>query len=376
MSVSKRINENGDVNYSVYVCVTSRLKKSMRVQRRRANVESLKKAQSLEKELLYLCHQELREREGRDFSWGAIVKKWYDFERNNPYSEISAITRDDYFGSLKKWTLPFWDKEASCITKRDIREVIYSLESESKSRGYQVKVKATINKVINWGIDEGHICNMSCSPAEGVKLRKRFEKSPEILTESEVRKLLEAAKELESPWYPIWASALLSGCRSGELYALTWDDVNFEEGIIRISKSFNKRDGKVKSTKSGKWRNVPISSELRTLFVELRTQSNSRKEVLPRLRDWTRGNQAKAIRQFSSGMGLPSIKFHTLRACFATILIQKGNPPAVVMKICGWSTLETMARYVRLAGIDEAGVTDSLRLLPNSFGENVISLSQ
>jgi hypothetical protein len=33
------------------------------------------------------------------------------------------------------------------------------------------------------------------------------------------------------------------------------------------------------------------------------------------------------------------------------------------MKICGWKDLKTMQYYIRLAGVDERGATDSLRLL-------------
>jgi integrase len=66
---------------------------------------------------------------------------------------------------------------------------------------------------------------------------------------------------------------------------------------------------------------------------------------------------------FCKGIGLPSIRFHALRACFATQLMAHNIAPARVMKICGWRDLKTMECYVRLAGIDERGATDCLQLL-------------
>jgi integrase len=98
--------------------------------------------------------------------------------------------------------------------------------------------------------------------------------------------------------------------------------------------------------------------------------------LLRRSSSWDKGQQATILRKFCLGNGLPSVRFHTLRACFATQLIATGIPPTVVMKICGWRDLKTMQRYIRLAGIDEAGATEVLRFVPSEEAvmEKVVSL--
>ena len=48
----------------------------------------------------------------------------------------------------------------------------------------------------------------------------------------------------------------------------------------------------------------------------------------------------------------------------------------MVMEISGWKDFKTMQRYIRLAGIDEAGATEALRFIPTEEAvmERVVSL--
>ena len=205
---------------------------------------------------------------------------------------------------------------------------------------------------------------MDRSPAWGISLGRDEEKKPEILTLTEIRKLLQEARRMNHEWFPVWSTALLTGMRSGELYALLWTDIDFENKTITVNKSYIPRMKVIKCTKAGYWRHVPLSDELIALLNELKAQEPNRREVLPRFYEWTRGGQARILRAFCTGIGLPSIKFHTLRACFSTQLIRSSVAPAVVMKVCGWKDLETMQRYIRLAGIETQGATNVLKVLP------------
>ena len=81
--------------------------------------------------------------------------------------------------------------------------------------------------------------------------------------------------------------------------------------------------GGEKSTKSGHWRTVPISQELRTVIVELRDERGSEDFVLPRLTGWKSGFAGTITRDFLKEIGIEKdIVFHTLRACFATHLLE------------------------------------------------------
>lgn len=65
---------------------------------------------------------------------------------------------------------------------------------------------------------------------------------------------------------------------------------------------------------------------------------------------------------FLTGPGLPEIRFHDLRAAQATIMLTRGIQPIKIMIQGGWKDLKAMQIYVRKAGVDIKGSTDSLEL--------------
>jgi len=146
---------------------------------------------------------------------------------------------------------------------------------------------------------------------------------------------------------------------------------------------FSVKPEKLKSygeLKARYWRTVPLNSRLYWFLVDYLEKNNFGSDefgqrVFPILADLKRGHQAKVLRAFCTANGLTPIKFHTLRACFATHLLAAGVPEAKVMKIGGWRDRDTMMIYVRMAGIDEAGATEALDLRPREeiFPETRVS---
>jgi integrase len=149
--------------------------------------------------------------------------------------------------------------------------------------------------------------------------------------------------------------------RSGELYALTWDKVDFEVARIRVDRNWNNKDG-FKGTKSGDDRNVDMAPELVTLLKDLKLKTAHTGFVLPRLGRWDKGEQARELQLFLGAIGIPPVRFHDLRATWATLMLSRGVESVKVMSMGGWRGMDTMMRYVREAGIDIKGITHGLKI--------------
>lgn len=361
--IKKYLDLNGEELWEVYVNIRSQTS-SIRVQKRLKGAKTEAQAKKQEIQLTRECERELLLKESKGISWSELLEKYELHQKQDFSSKLSAQTKADYVATIRKHTNGWMARESSGINPSDVRELFIET-ANVLSVAHQIKVKSILNKIFSYGIESGLIKNMPMLPTAGIKFQKEEEKMPEILTISEIKKLLFAARELEHRWYPVWAFALLTGMRNGEIYALLWDDVDFDNKIINLTKSFNKRSGQTKCTKGGYWRHIPISSELETLLKELKLKSSGNPHVLPRIRDWNKGYQARELRAFCQSIGIPSIRFHALRACFATQLIRQGIPAIQIQKICGWKDLETMQRYIRLAGIEISGVTENLKILPD-----------
>lgn len=337
---------------------------SKQIARRRAEgIKTKQEAAKLEKRFITECERELFHRKDEEVKWAVLVDDYELAMRSGDVfaRQLAKATQSHYVYLLRQYTLEWNDLRIDEIDRYRAWTLLENVENENglAKREY---LYSAIKGLFDWAVLSGKFKTTKLCPVEGYKSRKRKEeKMPEILTLSEIRKLLKTAREIDHAWYPVWALALYTGMRSGELYALEWDKVDFDNSLIYVHQAWTNKTG-IGPTKGRYWRTVPLNQELIKFLKELKLKTGSQKEVLPRFWQWDDGRQAEVLRSFCVGHGLTSIKFHTLRACFGTQLIKEGVAPAIVMKICGWKDLKTMQRYIRLAGVEVAGATDKLKL--------------
>jgi integrase len=304
------------------------------------------------------------DRDSRAFkepSWSTFLSRYYvELDRR----DISKKTIDNIKLCLGAYTREVWgEKLISEISGQEIRELIRKHESLSES--HKKNILKYIRGCFNYAVESGAL---KVNPTPQMKFRIG-DKLTAVLTIPQVKIILDYCRRSGEEWYPIIATALYTGLRNGELYALTWDKVDLDKRTALIDTSWNSKDG-FKDTKSGDDRIIELAPELVQIFKELKLKYSACSNfVLPRIDKWDKGEQARELRRILMGLGLPRVRFHDLRATWATIMLSRGIAPIKVMSMGGWKDLKTMQRYIRKAGVDISGISDGLSL-HNPFQES------
>jgi len=356
--------ENGKKVFEVYLNGFDAL--GRRVQKRKRSIETLRKAQTIEFELKRELAQ-LKE-EAVPFRW----HEWFDECMRRMKIEYKPSTLYNYETQIRKWIHPHWSNlEIRQISKTEVYDTIFVKCKDIVSPNNRKTILKMVKRLFQLAVEDGLIDR---NPCVGVQV-KVAEVEQKVLTNTEVEIFLKEAKITNHKFYPIWALALMTGMRSGELYALKWTDIDFDSKTISVSKQWTSKNG-LGSTKTGRTRIVPISESLLQFLKEHRLKSPPDQEcILPHYRDWQNGEQARVTRDFCQSIGVTPVKFHDLRATFITNLLSRGESLARVMSLVGHSQLKTTNGYLRKAGVDVQGGTDKLGYkLPDLTGAKVLSL--
>ena len=348
MAIQVETNKDGKKIYTVYCDGIDN--RGKRVQLRRRGVKTEREAKAVEFELKrQIANQK---DQAPCYTWD----EWFAICLERMRVELKPSTIIEYVGKNTHWIEPFFKgKLLRDITPQDVHEVVYNPEFDVTWYTRRGTLRR-ITRIFQMAMEDGLI---TANPSLRVRV-KVPESRKAVLNRNEVDKLLLEAKRVEHRFYEVWVLAVMTGMRSGELYALKWDDICFEQRVIWVQRSWTSKNG-FGTTKSARYRVVPISDELDYFLKEVKLRGASRDGyVLPRMNEWTRGNQAQVIKDFCIGIGITPIRFHDLRATFITQMLAKGVSLAHVMAIVGHAEIKTTQGYLRLAGLDLKGATEAL----------------
>lgn len=140
---------------------------------------------------------------------------------------------------------------------------------------------------------------------------------------------------------PLVTLALDSGARLGELLALRWQDVNFDDRTIRIERTWQRDRFEPPKTKKSR-RTIGVSARTTALLAATPTPIDRSALLFPngegKPLDAT--GVTRAFQAVLKSHGIRSMRFHDLRHACATLALAAGVPIHVVSERLGHSTVQ------------------------------------
>ena len=220
-----------------------------------------------------------------------------------------------------------------------VSEITPSLISQYKIKRRHVKVAlnrelSLLKVVFNLAIREWQWVKEN--PVSMVKLEKEHPGRVRYLTEEEFDRLLNE--------FPEWLKSIVmvarhTGLRKENILSLTWSQVDLFRRLITID-----------HTKNNERLSIPLNETLLSLFKQL---SRVRHINSPYVFSKPDGSRYRFIhnefRKAVKRAGVTDFKFHDLRHCFASALVQKGVELYQVQRLLGHRSNAMTQRYAHLS---------------------------
>jgi integrase len=172
----------------------------------------------------------------------------------------------------------------------------------------------------------------------------------------EVRRFLRAARDDGQDGLTLYATAIFTGLRQGELAALQWADIDLDRRQTVVQRSFSG------PTKGGDVRYVLIVDDLLPILRDWRLKAGGSWLVFPNERGNMQQRGARIFKQrfhrVLDAAGFPRppaderavhyINFHGLRHTFASHWVMDGGDLFKLQKILGHKTVQMTMRYAHL----------------------------
>lgn len=226
------------------------------------------------------------------------------------------------------------------ISPADIRIFQNKIISEEYSQTYLKLINSTLSSIFNFAVKFYKLKENPCHKAGSIG---RVKTKMNIWTLEEFKKVINECKEERFDIYTILNVLFFTGMRIGELKALTYEDIDFENKSIKINKTLVKINGKDISTSpktESSNREILIDDNL-IKILKLYCNKLYKVSNTSRLFLLNETNIRKMMKKFAKKAGVKEIRVHDLRHSHASLLIYLGVNPLAISKRLGHDNLET-----------------------------------
>lgn len=328
---------------------------------------------------------------------GVYLDTWLDSKRH-----LDSKTRSDYAGGLEHIKSVLGGIRLQRLKPVDIQ----SLHTALADMGLAPRSQRHDAMLLKSALKEAVALQLIVrNPAEALKVKlPRVKRKAEAFTKEEAAQFMRAARgELvrarsggaknkgkrsevieasdpkPSPYYPVFYLMLALGLRRGEVLGLRWQDVDLEEGVLKVRQALTmngKGKARIKEVKTpASRRTLYLSHDVTAILREHREKMTVLFGELELVFVSAEGgfidpdNLGRRFKTVCRLAGVRSLRLHDLRHTYASLALQRGVPVELVSERLGHTsvgfTLDTY-RHLYDAERREAAVS-----LEDLFGGKV-----
>ena len=299
------------------------------------------------------------------------IAQWLEIWQHDYLGNVKPGTAVSYEMQVRVHILPtLGDVKLSALRTPQVQRMYNEKLAQGLSPKSIKNIHGCLHRALDIAVRIGYLTKNPTSACILPTVRQ-----PEIhpLDTPDLKKLIEAIQGEE--YEALIMTALFTGMRSGELLGLTWDCIDFENGIIRVTKQLVQPRIKGRSysfgtPKNGKGRMLtPAPMIMDVLKKHKRLQTAHRLEMGPAWNDGGFPNLVfthqdgshlsqptvwKALQKILEKAGLENHRFHDLRHTYVVNAFRAGDDVKTVQQNAGhYSAAFTLDRY--------AHVTETMR---------------
>lgn len=272
---------------------------------------------------------------------------------NMKFSDFLDLYYKDMENRLREYTirtkkyivnqkiLPYFGEKAmSEITAPDIRKWQNLLMQQGYSETYLRTINNQLSAIFNYAVRYYDLKSNPCSKAGSIGKSKADK--VEFWTKQEFMDFIQFIDH-DSEAYVIFMLLYWTGMRVGEVLALNIEDIDFSNGVISVSKSYQRikqRDVITPpKTPKGK-RKIKIPIFLTECLKQFITEQKIEKDGI-RIFKITKYHLLKEMRKGIEESGVKTIRIHDLRHSHASLLVELGFTPLEIAERLGHEKIET-----------------------------------
>lgn len=281
------------------------------------------------------------------------VGKWLDMWHKDFLGAVKESTKTSYKQHIKNHLKPAFNSiQMTALKAAPIQQFYNDLQRKGLSAKTIKNIHGVFHKALQQAVLFGYIRS---NPSNVCVLPRIEKKEIQPLDSSEIQDFLKAIDE--HPLKVLFTVALFTGMRAGELLGLTWDRVNFDQGVITIDRQLlrprNKNEGfRFGTLKNDKPRTIVPAPFIMETLMSHRTSQRQRQllagslwkqgpdyvftgELGGHASYWQLNYHLKAI---LAKINIAPRRFHDLRHTYAVTALRSGDDVKTVQGNLGHHT--------------------------------------